>query len=301
MSTTRHDPTMGTSLLRLCWLALALLLGTANRVDAQPVAAQVAVPPLRALVTDLTGTLTPDQQARLEARLRQFEERKGTQIAVLVVPTTRPEEVEQYAMRVVEQWKLGRKKVDDGVLLLVAKNDRAMRIEVGYGLEGVLNDATAKRIVSEVITPRFREGDYFAGIDAATDRIARLVEGEALPAPAAQGPAAADDIGRLAPLLLLIALVAGSALRAALGRVPGSLVTGAAVGGAAWLLSGTLAAAVLGALIAFVFTLLGAGMHGGWHGGSHGRGGHHRGGFGGGGFRGGGGGGFGGGGASGRW
>jgi len=289
---------MWTQLLCLCWFVFTVL-GTGPAV-AQAVDAQVPVPPLRSLVTDLTGTLKPEQQASLEARLRAVDERKGTQVAVLIVPTTKPEEIEQYALRVVEQWKLGRKKVDDGVLLLVARNDRTMRIEVGYGLEGVLNDATAKRIVSEVITPRFKDGDYFGGIDAGTDRIVRLVEGEALPAAAARGPDSQNDIGRLAPVLLVIALVAGSALRAALGRLPGSLVTGAAVGGAAWLLSGTLIAAALGALIAFFFTLFGAGMHGL----GHGHGGHHRGGLGGGfggGFRGGGGGGFGGGGSSGRW
>jgi len=282
------------SWLRLRWLAPIVLVAS-QAVNAQPVAGLVPVPPLSALVSDLTATLTPQQQAGLESRLREFETRKGTQIAVLVVPTTKPEEIEQYALRVVEQWKLGRKKVDDGALLLVAKNDRTMRIEVGYGLEGVLNDATAKRIVSEVITPRFKDGDYFGGIDAGTDRIIRLVQGEALPAPDPRDPESQTDLGRLAPVLLVIALVAGSALRAALGRVPGSLATGAAVGGVAWLLSGTLVAAASAAVIAFFFTLFGSGMRAASYG--HGGG---RGGFGGGGFRGGGGG-FGGGGASGRW
>jgi uncharacterized protein len=286
--------TLRNSLSRLCWLVL-ILFGAAQAVDAQPSSAPVPVPPLRALVTDLTDTLTTEQQAALESRLREFDDRKGTQIAVLIVPTTKPEGIEQYALRVVEQWKLGRKKIDDGALLLIAKNDRTLRIEVGYGLEGVLNDATAGRIVSEVITPRFKEGDYFGGIDAGTDRIIRLVQGEALPAPEPRGPESQTDLGRLAPVLLVIALVAGSALRAALGRLPGSLATGAAVGGVAWLLSGTLVAAASAALIAFFFTLFGTGMRAG----SYGRG-VGRGGFGGGGFRGGGGG-FGGGGASGRW
>ena len=128
------------------------------------------VPPLQARLTDLTGTLTGEQQAGLEQSLRAFETRKGTQIAVLIVPTTKPEEVEQYALRVVEQWKLGRKKVEDGALLLIAKDDRTLRVEVGYGIEGALNDATAKRIVNEVIAPRLKVGDYFGGVSAGVDR-----------------------------------------------------------------------------------------------------------------------------------
>ena len=122
--------------------------------------AQLAVPPLTARVTDQTGTLTREQQAGLERMLQEFEARKGTQIAVLMVASTKPEPIEQYALRVGEQWKIGRKKVDDGAILVVAKDDRALRIEIGYGLEGVLNDATASRIIREGIVPRFREGDF---------------------------------------------------------------------------------------------------------------------------------------------
>ncbi len=275
------------SVLRSWWLALALLApaGAAQTL--------VAVPPLQALVTDLTGTLDADQRARLEQRLRGFEARKGTQIAVLIVPTTRPEAIEQYAMRVVEQWKLGRKKVDDGALLLVAKDDRALRIEVGYGLEGVLNDASVGRLVDQVIAPRFKQGDYFGGIDDGTDRMIRLVDGEALPA---AGRAADEpfDIGRIAPVLLVIAVAAGGVLRRVLGRLPGAAVAAGVVGGVAWLLSSALSVALLAAVVAFAFTLFGGGL--GLLGGLGSRGG----GFGGG-FRGGAGGGFGGGGASGRW
>jgi uncharacterized protein len=275
------------SVLHFWWLALALLapVGAAQTL--------VAVPPLQALVTDLTGTLDADQRARLEQRLRGFEARKGTQIAVLIVPSTRPEAIEQYAMRVVEQWKLGRKKVDDGALLLVAKDDRALRIEVGYGLEGVLNDASVGRLVNQVIAPRFKQGDYFGGIDDGTERMIRLVDGEPLPA----AERAADqpfDIGRIAPVLLVIAVAAGGVLRRALGRLPGAAVAGGVVGGVAWLLSSAVTVALLAAFVAFAFTLFGGGL--GLLGGLGGRGG----GFGGG-FRGGGGGGFGGGGASGRW
>src|SRR5512140_1885383 len=146
--------------------------------------AAVPVPPLAGRVTDQTATLTAEQKAALEQTLQAFEARKGSQIALLIVPTTAPETIEQYALRVAEQWKLGRKKVDDGAVLVVAKTDRALRIEVGYGLEGALNDATSKRIISEIITPRFREGDFYGGISAGVGQIIRVIDGEPLPAPA---------------------------------------------------------------------------------------------------------------------
>ena len=135
-------------------------------------------------VTDLTSTLDAGQIQALEAKLAAFESRKGSQIAVLLVPSTQPETIEQYGIRVVDSWKLGRKGVDDGVLLLIAKDDRKLRIEVGYGLEGALNDATAKRIVSEIIGPDFKRGEFYAGIDAGVDAIIKVVEGEPLPPPA---------------------------------------------------------------------------------------------------------------------
>ena len=281
-------------LVSVGWL-IAVALWLAHAADAL-----VPVPPLKALVTDLTATLTAEQQAGLEARLRAFEDRKGSQLAVLIVDTTQPEAIEQYALRVAEQWKVGRKRVDDGAIVLVAKSDRAVRIEVGYGLEGVLNDATSKRIISESIVPRFKQGDYFGGIDTGLDRMIKLVDGETLPAANAQPPEPQADFGRFIPLLLIFAVVVGGALRAALGRVPGAALAAGAAGLVVWFLSGAIAIALLGALMAFAVTLLGGGASlGGWHG--HG-GGHYRGGgFGGGGFRGGGGGGFGGGGASGRW
>src|SRR5258707_11064595 len=143
--------------------------------------AQLAVPPLKSRVTDLTNTLNPDQRSALEQTLAEFEARKGSQIAVLLVPTTQPETVEQYAVRVEETWKLGRKGVDDGVLLVVAKNDRRLKLEVGYGLEGVLPDAAAKRIIEDDITPRFKQGDFYGGIRAGVDRMMRTIEGEPLP------------------------------------------------------------------------------------------------------------------------
>jgi uncharacterized protein len=266
--------------------------------------ADVAVPPLKGRVTDLTGTLKSEQAASLEQLLRSFEARKGSQIAVLIVPTTAPETIEQYALRVAEQWKIGRKKVDDGAILVVAKDDRTLRIEVGYGLEGALNDATANRIIREVIVPRFREGDFFGGISAGVDRMIRVIDGEPLPAPAKAAPPADEDVLQILPVLLILALVAGAILRRLLGRFVGSLATGGVVGGLAWLLAGTLAIALLAAVVAFFFTLVsgvggsGRRYYGGFPGGGWGGGGF--GGGGGGGF-GGGGGSFGGGGASGRW
>jgi len=260
--------------------------------------AQPSVAPLTAQVVDQTGTLTGEQKAVLERKLREFELRKGAQIAVLMVPSTAPEPIEQYSLRVVERWKLGRKKVDDGALLIVAKNDRALRIEVGYGLEGALSDATAKRIVSDIIAPRFRDGDFYGGVNAGVDAMMRVIDGEPLPAPDRRA-AAGGGAGQALPILLVLALVAGGLLRAMLGRFVGGAVTGGLVGALAWLLVGTMALALFAGVVAFVFTLLGGGRGYGYYGGFPG-------GFGGGGFTSGGGfsgggGSFGGGGASGRW
>ncbi|MDX1251066.1 MAG: YgcG family protein [Gammaproteobacteria bacterium] len=259
----------------------------------------VPVPPLQARVTDLTGTLTPQQQAQLERTLSAFEAQKGSQIAVLIVPTTQPEAVEQYGIRVAEQWKLGRKGIDDGALLLVAKDDRAMRIEVGYGLEGVLTDATSKRIISEITTPRFKEGDFYGGIAAGVDQMIRVVEGEPLPPPKVSAPGVISGIEQFLPVAFLLAVVGGAVLRAMLGRFPGALATGGVVALLAWLFVSSVIVALIAGIIAFVLTLAGGmGRGGGW---SSGGGGFGRGGGGFGGGFGGGGGGFGGGGASGRW
>jgi uncharacterized protein len=251
--------------------------------------AQVAVPPLKGRVTDLTGTLTREQVAALEQMLQSFEARKGSQIAVLMLPSTAPETIEQYALRVAEAWKIGRRNVDDGAVVVVAKDDRAARIEVGYGLEGALNDATASRIGREVMVPRFREGD-----------------GEPLPPPKA-APQVHPDVFQNLPLLLIVAFVAGAILRRIFGRFLGALAAGGAVAGLAWLLVGVAAVAVIAGILGFFFTLVGGGgagrrYYGGFPGGFGGRrgGGWGGGGFGGGGFRGGGGS-FGGGGASVRW
>jgi len=265
--------------------------------------AQVAVPPLTGHVIDQTGTLTVEQKAALEKKLSDFEARKGSQLAVLIVASSAPEVIEQYALRVAEQWKLGRKDVDDGAILVVAKNDRVMRIEVGYGLEGALNDATSKRIISETILPRFRVEDYYGGITAGIEQVIRIVEGEPLPAPSALSGQNTGDWQKYAPILFILVIAVGGVLRAKLGKVPGSLATGSVVSVIAWLVVGAISIALIAGVIALFITLLGSGTRGRGLGGYYG-GGRRGGGFGGlgggGGFRGGGGG-FGGGGASGRW
>lgn len=261
-------------------------------------AAEVPVPALTARVTDLTGTLSAEQQAALENKLAAFEAQKGSQIAVLIVPTTQPEAIEQYAIRVVDQWKLGRKDVDDGVLLLLAKDDRQARIEVGYGLEGVLPDVIAKRIIENLMIPQFRQGNYYAGIDAGIDSIIKVVQGEPLPEPAQQHASAGKSSWEgMLPLLLFGGLIAGGILRAVFGSFLGGAATGGLIGAATWILGGGLIIALVLGIVAFVLTMSGGlgflPIGGGGFGRSSG------GGFGGG-FSGGGGG-FGGGGASGGW
>lgn len=263
--------------------------------------AQVAVPPLTGHVIDQTGTLTLEQKAALEQTLTAFEARKGSQLAVLMVASSAPEEIEQYALRVAEQWKLGRKKVDDGAILVIAKDDRAMRIEVGYGLEGALNDLTSKRIINETILPRFKSQDFYGGITAGVEQVIRVVDGEPLPAPSTrpgQGIGGIGDVQQYAPMLFILALAVGGVLRATLGKVPGSLVTGGVVAVIAWFVVGAVSMALVAGVVALFVTLMGGGMLGRGMGGHYGGG--RGGGLGGGGFSGGGGG-FGGGGASGRW
>jgi uncharacterized protein len=259
--------------------------------------ADVGIPVLTARVTDETATLTAEQRASLEQTLQAFEAKKGSQISVLIVPTTQPETIEQYSMRVVEQWKLGRKRVDDGALLIIAKDDRALRIEVGYGLEGALNDATSSRIINEVIVPRFKQGDFYGGVTAGVGSMMNVISGEPLPPPDRQTGGDSGSVRGYLPVLFVLTLVAGGVLRALLGRLAGSVVTGGGVAVVAWLLSGAVSIALFAGAIALLFTLFGSGL-GAFVGG------RAIGGPGGGSgrttFRGGGGG-FGGGGASGRW
>ena len=273
-----------TSLIVVLWL-----------ICAPWAAAEVAVPPLKARVTDLTGTLQPDQQAVLEQTLQAFENTKGSQIAVLIVPTTQPETIEQYAIRVADAWKLGRKGVDDGLLLLIARNDRKLRVEVGYGLEGAIPDAVAKRIVSEIITPYFKQEDYFGGIRAGVDRLISVIEGEPLPEKKSSRSKDVGFSGDWLAIGFVLAVVVGGAMRALLGPFVGGLVAGSIAVGVAWLLFASLMMAIVAGLFVFVFTLLGRHGGGGWSSGGGGWSGGSGGGFSGGG------GSFGGGGASGNW
>jgi uncharacterized protein len=272
--------------------AIALVLASAaGAVD------EVPVPPLKARITDLTGTLDAGQLATLEAELRAFEQKKGSQIAVLMLPSTQPEAIEQYSIRVAERWKIGRAKVDDGVILIIAKNDHRLRIEVGYGLEGAVPDLVAKRVIREVIAPHLLAGDFFGGIRDGTQTLMKLIDGEKLPAPApARAQASSmDDYQSLFAVLLVVVIVGGAVLKAVFGRLFGSAATGAAAGLIAWALAGALGLALMAAIVAFLVALMGASrgpFPGGFGGGGFGGGG---GGFGGGG------GGFGGGGASGSW
>ena len=295
---------MAMSMIRARAALLALALCGSSFCGTFIAAAQVPVPALTGHVTDQTATLTTEQKATLEQTLQAFEARKGSQLAVLMVATTAPETIEQYALRVAELWKLGRKKVDDGAILIVARNDRAVRIEVGYGLEGALTDAASKRIISEAVTPRFQQGDFNGGIVAGVGQIMSVIDGEPLPASNAKRAGNTPQISQYVPIIFMLALVVGGVLRSALGRFPGALVTGGAVAVVAWLFAGAVSVGLVAGVIALLFTLLGGGMGGhgiGGHRGSFGTGGFGGGGLGGGGGFSGGGGGFGGGGATGRW
>ncbi len=286
--------------MRKRWVAaLAFLLSAASLVFSPAAGADVAIPPLRARVTDLTGTLTAEQKGTLEQRLAAFEARKGSQIAVLMLPTTRPEEIEQFSIRLAEAWKVGRKGTDDGLILVVAKDDRRLRIEVGYGLEGAIPDATARRVISETITPRFKAGDFYGGISDGVDQLIRLVDGEKLPPPAAapsygSSQGAPDPGDWLGPAFLFL-LIGGAILRAVMGRLPGALAM-AVLGGIAGAFLFGVFGAVISAIVAFILTLINIGNLGSSSGGSFSSGSSS-----GGSSWGGGGGSFGGGGSSGSW
>jgi uncharacterized protein len=281
--------------LMLCWAFAAL--------------ADVAVPPLTGRVVDKTATLSSSDIASLDQTLKDFEARKGSQVAVLIVPTTQPETIEQYSLRVAEAWKIGRKKIDDGAILVVAKDDRKLRIEVGYGLEGALTDVTAKRIIDEVITPKFRNSDFGGGISDGVNRILRVIDGEPLPAPAPrqQNSGLLSNLDPFDPFLIFGLLFVGGIFRRIFGRLFGSLATGGLAAGLLWLIAASLALSAIGGLIVFLVAMLtdamtssgGPGRGGGWvssgGGYSGGSSSSDSGGFSGGG------GSFGGGGASGSW
>ena len=257
------------------------------------------IPPLAGRVVDVNATLTAEQRRELEASLEAFEKRKGSQIAVLITGTSFPEPIESFSLRVAEAWKIGRKGVDDGIVVVVARSDQAMRIEVGYGLEGAVPDATAKRLIEEEFIPRFREGDFYGGLRAGLDRLMRVIDGEPLPPPKREGGGSEPrSIEAYFILFMAIVIAVGGLLRALFGRLPAAAIVGFGTCLLAWLIVAPLTVALLVGIVGFIFTLAGGGHRGGL--GGFGRGGYGGGGFGGGGFSGGGGG-FGGGGASGRW
>jgi uncharacterized protein len=255
--------------LLLCWAVTAF--------------ADVAVPPLTGRVVDQTGTLSSGDIDRLTQTLKNLELGKGSQVAVLIVPTTQPETIEQFSIRVADAWKIGRKKIDDGAILVVAKDDRRLRIEVGYGLEGALTDVTTKRIIDEIITPKFRSGDFAGGISAGVERIIGVIDGEPLPAPPQrQQQQQSSDLtwllNPLNPFTIIAILVLGGVMRGIFGRLFGSLTTGGLIGLVAWFVFGSLIVSALAGVVASVFTLFSdsittptpAGRGGGWVGGGGG-------------------------------
>lgn len=291
---------------------LAALLTAASLCIGGPAHAQdVPVPPLSGRVIDQTGTLTPAQVQALSSKLEAIETQRGAQIVVLVVPTTQPEDIASYGQRVADTWKVGRRDVGDGVVIVVAKNDRRINIEVAKTLEGAIPDVIAGRIINEQIKPAFKANDYAGGLNAAVDKLSARISGEALPEPAAKGGGANRGLGGfdlqdLAIFLFVGVPIAGALLTAIFGRKLGSLVTGAAIGGLGWWLTASLLVAGGAGLIAlFLVGVMGLGSRGGSSGGPIIWGGGGDGGFGGGGggggFSSGGGGDFGGGGASGDW
>lgn len=301
----------------LRWLsALVCGLAIAAGVLAQDV---LPVPPLSGRVIDQTGTLSAAQRQALDARLAAIETERGSQIVVLMLPSTRPEDIAAYAQRVADTWKIGRRQVGDGVLIVVAKDDRRMRIEVAKALEGAIPDLAASRIINDSMVPAFKAGDFAGGLNAAVDRIAARIGSEGLPEPdaprSAQSQRGSDgfDWQDLAIFLFVGAPIAGAVLTGLFGRKLGAVATGGVVGGLGWWLTASMLVGGFAALVATVLVgVMGVGGRGGsplsgrrggpiiW-GGSGGGWGGGRGGGGGGGFGSGGGGDFGGGGASGSW
>jgi uncharacterized protein len=295
-------------LLALFVATCALLAGAAAHAQAV-----LPVPPLSGRVVDQTGTLTPAQADALSAKLAAIETQRGAQIVVLIVPTTQPEDIASYGFRVADTWKVGRRDVGDGLVVIVAKNDRRVNIEVARTLEGAVPDVLAGRIINEQIKPAFRANDYAGGLNAAIDRLDKAIGGEALPAPNANARAkkatSGFDLQDLAIFLFVGVPIAGAVLTGIFGRKLGALLTGGVVGGIGWwLTTSPLVAGGAGLVALFLVGVMGMGGsrlgRGGpiiWGGGGGGGFGGGRGGGGGGGFSSGGGGSFGGGGASGSW
>lgn len=283
-------------------LVLGLLLAAWLPLAAWAQGGVQAVPVLTAHVMDGTGTLDAAQRDALEAKLTAFEQSRGAQVVFLIVPTTQPEDIAAYAQRVGDSWKIGRKGVGDGLLLVVAKNDRKVRIETTKALEGAIPDLAARQVIDTAITPRFKQGDFAGGLNAAADQLIARISGENLPAPERRSGSTNDGFEwtDLAVFLFFAVPIGGRIAAMVLGRKFGSLATGGVVGVLAWVFTSSLIVAGLAILVGTVFALvaslgaLGSGgrSSGGWSGGSSSDGG---------GFSSGGGGDFGGGGASGDW
>lgn len=290
--------------LAQCFVWLTVILG-GQLLHAQELQ---AIPVLSGHVIDVAAALSAPQRQELDNKLIAFEAATGAQVVVLVVPTTAPEDIASYANRVGNSWKVGRKDIGDGLILLVAINDRKLRIEVAKTLEGAVPDLMAKRVIDQAITPHFKQGNFAAGIDAGLDGIMALIRGEALPAPASSGTGQSNEFEwmDLAVFLFFAVAIGGKVVRQLLGNKLGSLVMGAAAGGAVWFVTSSILLALVAAVVGLVFTLfaslstLGA-KRGGTSWGSAGSSGGWSSGSGGGGFSSGGGGDFGGGGASGGW
>ena len=300
-----------TTLLRWALLACALVLSLAG-ARAQDV---LPVPPLTGRVIDQTGTLSEPQRGALEAKLAAFEAASGPQIVVLLVPATAPEDIASYAQRVADSWKIGRREVGDGLLLVVAKNERKVRIEVAKALEGAIPDLAARQVIDGSIKPAFRANDYAGGLNAAVDKLMERIRGEHLSGPAPRSSQTdglqVEDLGLF---FFILVPLAGTVLSMVFGRRLGSFLTAGAAGGVAWFFTASIALALGAGVAALVVVLIlgvgsairrglggrgtssvggwGGGGGGGWSGGSS---------SGGGGFSSGGGGDFGGGGASGDW
>ena len=287
-----------TCLTRAAAVAALLLVSLCALAEDRP------IPALTGRVVDETAALTAEQKRALEEKLQAFEQRKGSQIAVLITGTTFPEPIESFSIRVADSWKIGRKGVSDGILVVVAKSDRAMRLEVGYGLEGAIPDAMARRLIDEVFIPGFREGNFYEGLNAGIDRLIKVIDGEPLPEVSRSSAESGNprSIESYFVLFMVATLGIGGLLRRLLGPLPAALVVGAGIGLLAWMIIAPILVALVAGIVAFVFTLFGSGgLPGRIGGGGFGGGGFGGGGFGGGGGFSGGGGGFGGGGASGRW
>ncbi|KAF1705823.1 TPM domain-containing protein, partial [Pseudoxanthomonas sacheonensis] len=252
-------------------LALAFLLLACLPAWAQQAA---AIPALTSPVVDATGTLSAEQKQQLEQQALALQQRKGSQLQVLVIPSTQPETIEQYTQRVFDQWKLGREAVDDAVILVVAKDDRRVRIQTGYGLEGAIPDAIANRIIQEYLAPKFRAGDYGGGIADATAQLVKLIDGEPLPAPVSDNRAKGNDGGGDWLFALFAAFIAATLVRGVFGKAPKglrSLFTGGAAGGVAWLLSSIIPLAGLAGFFGLIYGLMSVSAgryarHGGWGG-----------------------------------